>query len=308
MHLASSVLVVGLALAEPAPATSPPPASYPDAVPGAPASFPPEEGSTASMASSTPSAEPVEPAPSASTSASTSTPPSTPTSTKSKAKRPAKEPSKDAAPPCPPRDPACATAPGEPLLESVPRQLFIGLGWAYDVVDHLPDPKTSDAPHPNGIGSFFTYTWQVGGLGWRRPSWLGFHLGLDYFPTSARSLSSTALSYGLYVKHGLGRHPRARPFFTYGLGAVQAWVRSVDGRGIGHQTRLSAGVDLPVSPRVAISLELAYKYQSLPIFQVAGAAAERYDFHTLLLLDGSTFDFPGKVKPPPRRRRHRGRR
>lgn len=291
MHLAPSVLALCVAMTEPATATSPLPATYPDATPGAPASFPPEESAPPASspdASDAPAEPPV---------ASASTAP------KGKAKGKAKEPSKATSRPCPPRDPACDAAPGEPLLESVPRQLFVGVGWAYDVVDHLPDPKTSEAPHPNGIGSFLTYSWQVGGLGWRRPSWLGFHLGLDYFPTSARNLASTALSYGLYVKHGLGLHPRARPFFTYGLGAVQAWVRSIDGRGIGHQTRLSAGVDLPVSARVAISLELAYKYQSLPIFQIAGAAADRFDFHTLLLLVGSTFDFPGKVKPPPRRRR-----
>lgn len=187
----------------------------------------------------------------------------------------------------------------EPLLEVVPRQLVIGVGWAYCALDRLPDARSTTSPRPHGIALASRYLWQVGGLGRRWPSWIGFHVGLDVFPATSASRPIVGLGYGLYVKHGLGRHPRARPFVAYGLGAVQAFVSEVDGRGIGHQTHLAAGVDVPLGGPVSLSLELAYKFQSLPTFRFAPGDVARWDFHVLTLLAGTTFDFAPRIKPPP---------
>ncbi|MCA9635428.1 MAG: hypothetical protein KC420_05275 [Myxococcales bacterium] len=257
-----------------------------------------------------PAAEvPVEPQAAPDTAATSAPPAATPEIQANKSE--AGEPAAVAAPS--PAPSATASAEATPTeeprgMEVTPRQLILSTGWSWLAVDDLPDALVAEPrPHPHGVALFTGYLWQVGGLGRRWPSWIGFHLGLDAFPATALSRRDLVLSYGLLVKHGLGRHHRVRPFLSYGLGAAQAWVKTIDGRGVSHQTRLSAGVDVRVGPerKTAISFEVAYKIQILPTFRWGGADILKYNFHILTVGVGATFDLAARG---PRRRRAKGER
>lgn len=77
-----------------------------------------------------------------------------------------------------------------------------------------------------------------------------------------------------------------RAFFGYGLGAAQVFVRGVDGRGIGHLTALSLGVDVRVAEERHVTLELSYRFVILPSFETATSRPDRYDFHAIRLSAG----------------------
>ncbi len=68
--------------------------------------------------------------------------------------------------------------------------------------------------------------------------------------------------------------------------AVRQPARPGAGRGIGHVTRLSAGLDTKVSERLAIEFELAYQFNILASFAVPPTPPGSYDFHTLSLTAG----------------------
>jgi hypothetical protein len=127
--------------------------------------------------------------------------------------------------------------------------------------------------------------WQVGGFqsGWG--SYVGFFAGFFYH-FGGELADSLGINYGIFAKHTLFPSLRVRPFLAYGLGATQVWVRELEGRGIGHVTRLSAGLDTKVSERLAIEFELAYQFNILASFAVPPTPPGSYDFHTLSLTAG----------------------
>ncbi|HFE45781.1 MAG TPA: hypothetical protein ENJ18_09885, partial [Nannocystis exedens] len=193
---------------------------------------------------------------------------------------------------------------GEPptrrFVELVPRQFALALGWSNIAIDNLPDALITDPrPHPNGVATFTHVLWQIAGLSRRWPTWLGPQLSLDVFPASPVSRRVIALGYGVLIKHQFGRHPRIRPYLSYGIGAVQTWVKTIPSREIGQQTRVELGVAFPVSQTTSITVSGIYRHQGLATFFFDGAGTLSYNFHTFGALLGIIFDA--------RARRSRGR-
>ena len=94
----------------------------------------------------------------------------------------------------------------------------------------------------------------------------------------------------LFAKHTIFPGRRFRPFLAYGLGAIQVWVRELGGRGIGHVTRLSLGLDTKLSERVALEFDLSYQFNILPSFAIEGAEPRSFDFHSLSLTTGIWYE------------------
>lgn len=186
------------------------------------------------------------------------------------------------------------------FVELVPRQFGMALGWSNIAIDNLPDALIADPrPHPNGVATFAHVLWQIAGLSRRWPTWLGPQLSLDVFPASPVSRRVIALGYGFQIKHHFGRHPRVRPFLSYGIGAVQTWVKTIPGREVGHQTRVELGVAFPVSQATSLTVSSLYRHQGLATFFWDDAGTLSYSFHTFGALVGIIFDA--------RARRSRGR-
>jgi len=186
------------------------------------------------------------------------------------------------------------------FVELVPRQFGMALGWSNIAIDNLPDALIADPrPHPNGVATFAHVLWQIAGLSRRWPTWLGPQLSLDVFPASPVSRRVIALGYGFQIKHHFGRHPRVRPFLSYGIGAVQTWVKTIPGREVGHQTRVEIGVAFPVSQATSLTVSSLYRHQGLATFFWDDAGTLSYSFHTFGALVGIIFDA--------RARRSRGR-
>ena len=180
-------------------------------------------------------------------------------------------------------------------LELVPRQFGLELGWSNLAIDNLPDALIPDPrPHPHGVSSGAHVLWQIAGLSHRWPTWIGPLIGLDVFPASPVSRRVIAASYGFQFKHQFGRQPRVRPFLSYGVGAVQTWVKTIPGREIGHQLRASFGSAFPVAKRSALTLAFVYKYQGLATFRWDDAGTLAYNFHTIGLVAGITLDAPAR--------------
>jgi len=180
-------------------------------------------------------------------------------------------------------------------IELVPRQFGLELGWSNLAIDNLPDALISEPrPHPHSVSSGARVLWQIAGLSRRWPTWIGPLIGLDVFPASPVSRRVIAASYGFQFKHQLGRQPRVRPFFSYGVGAVQSWVKTIPGREIGHQLRASFGSAFPVAKRSALTLAFVYKYQGLATFRWDDAGTLAYNFHTVGLVAGITLDAPAR--------------
>ncbi len=149
--------------------------------------------------------------------------------------------------------------------------------------------------------------WQIAGLSRRWPTWIGPLIGLDVFPATPVSRRVIAASYGFQLKHQFGRRPRVRPFLSYGVGAVQGWVKTIPGREIGHQLRASFGSAFPIAKRSSLTFAFVYKYQGQATFRWDDAGTLAYNFHTVGLLAGITFDAPARRVRPRHRSRSRQR-
>ena len=84
----------------------------------------------------------------------------------------------------------------------------------------------------------------------------------------------------------------------------QAFIKTIDGSGGGPQLRLAAGVDVPLRGALLLSFEASYRIRWLPTFRQDGFEAVRWDFQTLALTAGVSFDLAPQPRPP---RRGRGR-
>jgi len=200
----------------------------------------------------------------------------------------------------PPR--ATQTPRAERSIELVPRQFGAALGWSYLAHDTLPDALVSDPrPRPHGVALDTHVLWQIAGLSRRWPTWIGPQLGLDVFPATPVTRRVIALGYGFRIKHQLGRHPWFHPYLSYGVGAVLPWVKTIPGRGIGHQTRISLGTAVPIGGLTSLTLALVYKHQGLATFRWDDAGTLSYSFHTVGVLLGIAFDAkPRRTRPRPR--------
>lgn len=173
-------------------------------------------------------------------------------------------------------------------LRHAPRVMSLTAGYVYAPVSYLPvsltDPIGTKYRH-HGLRIDWKAGWQVGGFvsGWH--SYVGFFAGF-FYQFGGTLADSLGLNYGIFAKHTVFPGKRVRPFLAYGLGATQVWVRELAGRGIGHVTRLSLGIDTKVSERVAIELELAYQFNILANFAIPPAEPRSHDFHTLSVTTG----------------------
>jgi hypothetical protein len=171
-----------------------------------------------------------------------------------------------------------------------PRAWGVSLGGAYVFHNRLPlRENTLDAP-PNAGGLLgLRYGWQVAGLTGGAPTTIGFETDVMVQGTRATRMSY-GLIYGVFVRHsfwgsqpiadGAGKsHQGLRPFFSYGLGAAQVWVRQVDGRGIGHATRLGLGLDVWLREHCFLTLTATYQAIMMPNFALADARPTNTSFH-----------------------------
>ena len=179
-------------------------------------------------------------------------------------------------------------APAAPM-DRVPRLYSLTAGYAFTPKNDLPLAASDETFRPMGLAVEGRYGWQVSGLsGQRAPAWLG--ISTSFFAhTRGAPRTSLGVDYGLFVRHALFPGPRVRGFFAYGLGASQNFVRNVGGRGIGHMTALSLGVDIRLHGDLHATVELAYRFIIVPSFETELDRARRYDFHALRLVAGVLF-------------------
>lgn len=208
-----------------------------------------------------------------------------PTPTVVAAPAPAPTPTVVAAPiPTPPSD-------GQWVRRRTPRSLGLWLGWAWNPVNYLPMRSDELRVKPHGASLVFDYGWQVGGLrpgGW--PTYVGFILGTSFYPGSAERRHALTLEYGILVRHHLAPKLKVHPFLAYGLGAIQAFVFGVEGRGIGHLTRLSVGIEGRASDKVRLALELIYKIDPIRAYRLEEGAQTKFDIHTVSAMFGVNFN------------------
>ncbi len=188
--------------------------------------------------------------------------------------------------------PPQAASPPVGTMRHAPRVGAISIGWMYSPISYLP--LSAD----NGGGRFQTqgvrvdgkFGWQVGGFTSRYSSYVGFMAGFYYNVGRNGAADSLGIDYGIFAKHMISPGQRVRGFLSYGLGATQVWVKEIEGRGIGHVTRLSGGVDVKLSEKIQFELELAYQFNILASFATAqDQTARSYDFHALNLTAGLWF-------------------
>jgi hypothetical protein len=163
------------------------------------------------------------------------------------------------------------------------------VGWTYTPSNSLPLSTAASVLTPMGVDIDGRFGWQVGGIGSGWPAWVGFMAGFFYYVGNQGISDSFGIDYGIFAKHSLFPGPRIRLFVGYGLGVAQVWVKDLDGRGIGHVTRLSAGMDTKISEKVHFTVEFAYKFVMLPSFATATSPAANYDFQSLNVLGGLWF-------------------
>lgn len=182
-----------------------------------------------------------------------------------------------------------SSAHAEPPASHAPRAWGVSLGGAYVFHNRLPLRESAlDTPNAGGLLGL-RYGWQVAGLTGGSPTTIG--LETDVMVQGARGARmSYGLVYGLFVRHSFwgtqavahganGSHQRVRPFFSYGLGAAQVWVREVEGRGIGHATRLGLGLDIWLRERRYLTLTATYQAIMMPNFALADRPAKNTSFH-----------------------------
>lgn len=194
--------------------------------------------------------------------------------------------------PVPAASPPAKTGPTGPLVRRrAPRSIGVWVGYAWNPVNYLPMRADGKQVKPHGASFLFDYGWQVGGLqpgGW--PTYVGFLAGLNFYPGADERRHLLTIEYGLLVRHHLAPKLKVHPFFAYGLGAIQAFVIGVDGRGIGHLTRLSVGFEGKVSERTRLAFEIIYKLDPIRGFRRDGDTSNpKFDIHTLSALFGVNF-------------------
>lgn len=194
---------------------------------------------------------------------------------------------------CPP--PASAGEPINPperiapaAQEHAPRVFALTVAGSYAFRSELPLSASERTVRPWGLQAGARFGWQVGGLAGGRGSWIGFETEFALQPGQDYR-SSYALLYGLFAKHALTRHTHVRPYFGYGLGAGQVWVSDVDGRGIGHETRVEIGLDVRTAERRQLSVALIYQAVIMPSFARVDAPASDTSFHAAVLSTGVWF-------------------
>lgn len=190
--------------------------------------------------------------------------------------------------------PAFAQAPvaAEPAAaapaQHAPRVYALTLAGSYAFRSALPLSASGETVRPWGLQAGARFGWQVGGLAGGRGSWVGFEMEFALQPGHDYR-TSYALLYGIFAKHALTRHTRVRPYFAYGLGAGQVWVHGVDGRGIGHQTRVEIGMDVRVAEQRMISIALIYQALIMPSLAREDAPASDTSSHAAVLATGIWF-------------------
>jgi hypothetical protein len=194
---------------------------------------------------------------------------------------------------CPPLasagEPVKHPEPAAPAVqEHAPRVFALSVGGSYAFRSELPLSTSDRTVRPWGLQAGARFGWQVGGLAGGRGSWIGFEMEFALQPGHDYR-SSYALLYGLFAKHALTRHTHVRPYFGYGLGAGQVWVNGVDGRGIGHETRVEFGMDVRSAERRHFSLALIYQAVIMPSFARADAPASDTSLHAAVLSMGVWF-------------------
>jgi hypothetical protein len=188
---------------------------------------------------------------------------------------------------CLPRASAHGTAADQPQ-DHAPRVFALSAAGSYAFRSELPLTANGRSVRPWGVQAGARFGWQVGGFAGGRASWVGFETEFALQPGHDYR-TSYALLYGIFAKHALTRHTRVRPYFAYGLGAGQVWVRNVDGRGIGHQTRVEVGMDFRAAERRRVSLALIYQAVIMPSLAREDAPASDASFHALVLATGIWF-------------------
>lgn len=64
----------------------------------------------------------------------------------------------------------------------------------------------------------------------------------------------------------------------------------VEGRGIGHLTRLSVGIEGKASEKVRLALEVLYKIDPIRAYRLEEGAPTKFDIHTLSAMFGVNFN------------------
>jgi hypothetical protein len=169
----------------------------------------------------------------------------------------------------------------------VPRAYGATLGTTYAFRDRLPTRRAQ----PWGAQLGARFGWQVSGLDGGAPGVVGVEMDVLIRPAGEAQAArdSYAILYGFFMKHSFFNQLALRPFLSYGLGAAQIWVREVDGRGIGHATRLGVGVERRLAEQLRLSIALTYQGVLMPRFLLggeAGATAKNTSVHAGLLTLG----------------------
>lgn len=188
--------------------------------------------------------------------------------------------------------PPQAASPPIGTMRHAPRVGAISLGWMYSPIGHLPlsADNVGGKFQTQGLRVDGKFGWQVGGFASRYSSYVGFMAGFYYNVGRSGAADSLGIDYGIFAKHMVSPGQRVRCFLSYGLGATQVWVRQIEGRGIGHVTRLSSGVDVKLTEKLQFELEFAYQFNILATFATAqDQTARSYDFHALNLSAGLWF-------------------
>lgn len=183
---------------------------------------------------------------------------------------------------------AATSPPPEAAHDHAPRVYALSLGASYLFSSRLPLSESGREPHLFGVQIGTRLGWQVRGLAGGDPASVGFELDFLAQP-SAQVRDSYAMIYGVFAKHAFLSRLRTHPFISYGLGAAQVWVSEVDGRGIGHATRLTFGVDIGVRERLQLSVALSYQGIFMPNFGFDDRPARNTNFHGGVLSTGVWF-------------------
>jgi hypothetical protein len=183
-----------------------------------------------------------------------------------------------------------ATEPTPPpaAQDHAPRVYALSLGASYLFSSRLPLSESGRDPHMFGVQVGTRLGWQVRGLAGGDPASVGFELDFLAQP-SAQVRDSYAMIYGVFAKHAFLSRLRTHPFISYGLGAAQVWVSEVDGRGIGHATRLTFGVDIGMRERLQLSVALSYQGIFMPNFGFEDRPARNTNFHGCVVSTGVWF-------------------
>lgn len=179
-------------------------------------------------------------------------------------------------------------APPAPKIDHAPRVYALSVGASYLFSSRLPLSDNGREPHMFGVQAGGRLGWQVRGLSGGDPASVGFELDFLAQP-SGQVRDSYAMIYGVFAKHAFLSRLRTHPFISYGLGAAQVWVSEVDGRGIGHATRLTFGVDIGLGERLQLSVALSYQGIFMPNFAFEDRPARNTNFQGCVLSTGVWF-------------------